>query len=211
MDSFADILRKYFFLDLSNSYHAIPSSLLLILIAILIISTIAFLLLYNIRKAYVYSARLILVEYLILFVSSTIIFRDAHQTSSFDATPFGSYKAIFSGDIGLIVDNIMNVIAFIPIGFLLCFSARGIKWWQVALFACICSLMIEFTQFLLSRGFSEIDDVFHNTLGAILGYGLCLVCSIIYRSLFQKNKAINGPCCNLLISESNTRKNNNKL
>ena len=40
----------------------------------------------------------------------------------------------------------------------------------VALMGCGISVTIEALQFFFMRGFSEVDDVMHNTIGCILGY-----------------------------------------
>ena len=66
----------------------------------------------------------------------------------------------------------MNVVAFIPLGFILGFSSRRMKWWKVALFAAGFSLLIETLQFVTKRGFAEFDDVFHNVVGAMIGCGV---------------------------------------
>ena len=36
----------------------------------------------------------------------------------------------------------------------------------------IFSSVIELSQLLLKRGLCEFDDVFHNTLGCVIGYGV---------------------------------------
>lgn len=59
---------------------------------------------------------------------------------------------------------------------------------MVAMFACGCSIMIEATQLLMSRGFSELDDVFNNTLGAIIGYGLYVTVSALGKSFLCGKK-----------------------
>ena len=40
---------------------------------------------------------------------------------------------------------------------------------------CSISTTIEVLQFCFMKGFSELDDVMHNTLGCILGYSLWLM------------------------------------
>jgi glycopeptide antibiotics resistance protein len=43
---------------------------------------------------------------------------------------------------------------------------------QVALLGFLTSLSIELLQLVLKRGLFEFDDMFHNTLGVIIGYGI---------------------------------------
>ena len=66
----------------------------------------------------------------------------------------------------------MNIVIFIPIGLLLRASFPTVKWWELLLMGCVLSLMIEFCQLTLHKGFCEFDDVMHNTLGCVMGYGL---------------------------------------
>ena len=49
----------------------------------------------------------------------------------------------------------------------------------------ILSIAIEALQFLMMRGFSEIDDVIHNTLGCMIGYGLYLMVYSTYSRIKQ--------------------------
>ena len=48
-----------------------------------------------------------------------------------------------------------------------------VKWWKVALIGGGFSVMIETLQFVLKRGFTEVDDVWHNVVGCVIGWGGC--------------------------------------
>ena len=117
---------------------------------------------------------LLLVEYVFLIFSSTVIFRSVSATRQYDFHPFWSYKAIQEGRVDLLQENIMNVVVFIPVGVLLGFMFQGSRfkmtWWKALLIGCSISITIEALQFCFMKGFSELDDVMHNTLGCILGY-----------------------------------------
>ena len=104
--------------------------------------------------------------------------------------PFWSYQAILGGDDMCFVEVLLNVILFIPVGFLACGLRRINKWWKVALGGIVISCTIESLQLWLQKGLSELDDVFHNTLGAIVGYGLYQsIASVLRRSMMKhKNK-----------------------
>ena len=39
-------------------------------------------------------------------------------------------------------------------------------------------LMIEILQFCFIKGFLEVDDVMHNTVGCLLGYGIMTILRI---------------------------------
>ena len=49
-------------------------------------------------------------------------------------------------------------------------ATKSMTWLMVVIIGCGISVTIESLQFLFMRGFSELDDVMHNTLGCILGY-----------------------------------------
>lgn len=130
----------------------------------------------RIKKALGWSLALMLVEYYFLILSSTVFYR--HYSSwKHNFTPFWSYKAFLEGEKELIVDNLFNVAVFIPIGILLSVILKNAKWWQVTLIGLALSITIEVLQFFLKRGFSEFDDVMHNTLGSLLGYGIFVLIS----------------------------------
>ena len=118
-----------------------------------------------------YSAALFLLEYIILLFCSTVIFRPTGDTRQYDFHPFWSYNAIQEGREDLLAENIMNVVVFIPVGLILGLLLKVKGSWLIALMTGLAiSVTIEALQFFLMRGFSEVDDVMHNTLGCILGY-----------------------------------------
>ena len=130
-----------------------------------------------------WSTRLLLGEFLFWLVALTVLFRPALDVRMFDFNPFWSYRAVKAGNGLILTQIIMNMVAFIPIGFLLGCSFRKMKWWKVALFAAIFSFLIETLQFVTKRGFAEFDDVFHNVIGCLIGYGLYMVLSFLIRSI----------------------------
>ena len=89
--------------------------------------------------------------------------------------PFYSYYTVLTGgNPELLRSNFMNVLLFLPAGLLLG-SLLPRKWplrvrllWVGVLLAAL-SAGIELFQHIRCLGRAEIDDVFHNTLGALLG------------------------------------------
>lgn len=123
-----------------------------------------------------YFVVLLLIEYTILMFCSTILFRTSCETRQYDFHPFWSYSRP-----DLFVENIMNVVVFVPVGLMLgsllrvkgsstSEATKSMTWLMVAIIGCGISVTIESLQFFFLRGFSEVDDVMHNTLGCILGY-----------------------------------------
>ena len=134
----------------------------------------------------------LLVECIFIIYCSTVIYRETFSEPQYNFMPFWSYQAIKDGEDMYIVENFLNVILFIPVGFLACGFRRMNRWWRVALLGCIISCTIEGLQLWLQRGLCELDDVFHNTLGAIVGYGLYRVmASALRRSMKNNNNKQN--------------------
>ena len=135
---------------------------------------------------------MLLVECIFIIYCSTVIYRETFSEPQYNFMPFWSYQAIKDGDDMYIVENFLNVILFIPVGFLACGFRRMNRWWRVALLGCIISCSIEGLQLWLQRGLCELDDVFHNALGAIVGYGLYRVmASALRRSMKNNNNKQN--------------------
>lgn len=79
--------------------------------------------------------------------------------------PFHSYVEICKGEWRPLLENIGNVVLFIPLGVALKWS--GVKDVKKAGF--FASLLIEVLQFTFALGTFECDDLIHNTLGAVIG------------------------------------------
>lgn len=68
---------------------------------------------------------------------------------------------------------ILNFCMFIPFGFWLPLGQKRLRrFWSVSLAGFGVSLLIECTQLFLQRGIFELDDIWGNTVGAMIGYGL---------------------------------------
>lgn len=79
--------------------------------------------------------------------------------------PFHSYVEILKGNRQFLLENIGNVVLFIPLGVALKWS--GVNDVKKAGF--LASLLIEVLQFTFALGTFECDDLIHNTLGAVIG------------------------------------------
>lgn len=125
---------------------------------------------------------------LILWIAAalwiTILGRSPNSAHIPKLIPFHSYRELFATVDGEIIrTNFMNVALFYPAG-LLTVSLFFQRWklWQKILFTGILlamfSLSIEYIQFSCALGEPEIDDVIHNTIGAIYGT-IPIVCNEI--------------------------------
>ncbi len=85
------------------------------------------------------------------------------------------------------VQIVMNVLVFIPMGFLLGGILNGRKWWEVLFIGLGLSLTIEVLQFVKKCGISEFDDLIHNGFGFMIGWGVyCYLYRIVKRKSLKK-------------------------
>ena len=167
-----------------------PDFLFLMLISVTCLGIVVLLSWKGLRRGIVLAGRLLLVEALFVIYSSTIIFRPVNSVEAYDFTPFWSYKAILDGESFLLAENIMNVVVFIPLGLLLGCSVKVNNWWKTLLVGTTVSLSIEILQFVFRKGFSEFDDVIHNTLGCAIGYALYSIVRIGYKDLSNNHLSL---------------------
>jgi glycopeptide antibiotics resistance protein len=88
----------------------------------------------------------------------------------------------------------MNVVVFVPVGLLAALVIYNkLKLFKAGLFTVAFGLFIsasiEALQFFLERGFSELDDVFHNTIGCLIGFMIVAIIEGIW--LLQKRYLTN--------------------
>ena len=154
---------------ISFSFRDVPTSFIVGLVSAFILGTILFVMALGWRKGMKWSAGWLLVEYLFMLLYLTVFVRNTQAERTYNLFPFWSYQAIREGRDDILVQVIINVLAFIPIGFLLG-TFKGQKCWRVLLIGLCFSMMIELLQLVLKRGLTEIDDVVHNGVGCMIGY-----------------------------------------
>lgn len=157
---------------ISLCFHDVPTTLIVGMLFFFCVGTVLLLAFLGWKKGAKWSAGLMLLEYLVLLIILSVWVRTTLAEGKFDFTPFWSYRAILAGRKGLLTQDIMNVVAFIPIGLMLGCAFDRMKWWKALLIGGAFSLLIETLQFVMKRGFAEFDDVFHNVIGCLIGYGL---------------------------------------
>ena len=162
-------MREQFRQYIINLYQDIPQEVYEGLLSVFCLGVVVFIAWKGFKTGLRYSAILLLVEYIFLLFCSTVIFRTIGETRQNDFHPFWSYDRP-----ELLVENIMNVVVFVPVGMILGSLLRVKGSWLVALLiGCSISITIEALQFWFMRGFSELDDVMHNTVGCLIGW--CMV------------------------------------
>ena len=105
----------------------------------------------------------------------TVLTRTDSLTRNVILSPFESWRTWLTGDWTIGIEILENIGLFVPLGYLLAlfFSADGdakrTKPVLTILTGFLLSLGVEALQYLLGRGLFEMDDLFDNTLGTVLG------------------------------------------
>ena len=110
------------------------------------------------------------VIYILIVLWITLIDREFGNRRAM-LVPFWEFANVIKGIrrsffIGQILGNLVMLM---PFGFMVR-VIRKVGLDQVLLIAFCFSAGIELTQFITGRGLMEFDDVFNNTVGAVLGY-----------------------------------------
>ena len=179
--------RQYIF----NLYQDIPQEVYEGFLSIFCLGVVFFIAFKGVRTGLRWSSVLLLIEYIFLLFCSTVIFRPTGEVRQYDFHPFWSYDRP-----ELLVENIMNVIVFIPIGMILgsllrvkgswtSQATKSITWLVALLIGCSISITVEALQFWFMKGFSEVDDVMHNTLGTLIGFGILSFFRIIFKIRYK--------------------------
>ena len=129
-----------------------------------------------------------IVAFVVLALNETVFCRTATDDYQFSYRPFWSYEAIMNGRKDLIKEHYLNVAFFIPLGMLVWVVLKKKQWWRALVFGCALSSLIEVLQLVLKRGMCEFDDVMHNTLGCMVGYGLVKVLASLRRQSIVRAK-----------------------
>ena len=174
-------MREQFWIYIVNLYQNIPTEVYEGLLSVYCLGLVLLLGFCGIKKGLRYSSVLLLAEYVFLLFCSTVIYRIVGEIRQYDFQPFWSYQAIQDGREDLLAENIMNVVVFIPVGLLLGVGFKQVTWWKVLLIGCGISVTIESLQFFLMRGFSELYDVMHNTMGCLIGFEINTILRIIVK------------------------------
>ena len=132
------------------------------------------------RRGLRYGAVLLLAEWVFLVLCTIVFFRETGVERGYNLMPFWSYWDYGKDSyfLEMLGENILNVLLFVPIGFLAGCGLREMTFKRVLFLGGGLSVFIEVLQFVFKKGFCETDDVIHNVLGCLIGYGLWRVCCI---------------------------------
>ena len=145
----------------------------------------------TIRLAYLISNKVKFKLYRELFMLSFLLYSlilfyvVTFQDVNYGTNNFIPFKEIMRYELGssFFVHNVLgNILLFIPFGFFVSYILKTKKPQYIIIITFITSLVIEFTQLLIGRTF-DVDDVFLNIIGGLLGYLVYLIIQIVYDKL----------------------------
>lgn len=124
--------------------------------------------------------------YIVIVLGATLGIRSGAMMGNKNLQLFSSYREAWNHASEREWRNlILNIFMFVPMGILLPFMLRlGQKCWFSYLVGFAASWLIELVQLITGRGVFEFDDIFNNTLGCMIGYGI----GILFLSLFYYNR-----------------------
>lgn len=133
----------------------------------------------------------LLCTYICFVLSVTLIERITTPDAHYMSKAFWSYELILQGSTGLLIENLLNVLLFIPVGVLVSALVRTRRIFTAFFFGTALSSVIELIQLFSHRGLFEYDDIVHNTMGSFLGGIITMVLSALIRRI-QNKEGRNG-------------------
>ena len=109
---------------------------------------------------------LILIAYVAIFFSLAVLFRESSDNCSIRLDLF---KDLFEPGPNGYRDLILNIVCFIPVGLLVGLLFERYRLAKALLAGLLFSLTIEFSQLIWHRGVFDVNDLFNNALGAVIG------------------------------------------
>lgn len=138
----------------------------------------------ELRKTINYS---ILFIYIIVVLGATLGIRTS-GTEGTNLHLFSSYIEAWNSFSAVEWRNIiLNILMFVPLGILLPLMFKKCeKFWVTYSIGFLSTLFLEILQFITRRGIFEIDDIFNNTLGCIIGYGIAYIILLCIKNKSEK-------------------------
>lgn len=128
--------------------------------------------------------------YIIMVIGITFLSRGSYFKGSANLDFLSSYKeAWYSFSFRAWQYIILNIFMFVPFGFLLPLLNKRFQKFPYAFIATILfTFFIESFQFITGMGIFEFDDIFNNTIGGIIGYGIIM--GFLTLSMSTRNKGL---------------------
>ncbi|MCR4690992.1 MAG: VanZ family protein [Lachnospiraceae bacterium] len=136
-----------------------------------------------------FTAMLFLLIWLYWVFASCVFYRSGYAEYHYILKPFWSYELAFGrGSRIMLQEILLNCCLLLPVGFLFPVAFDLKKPAITILFGFLCSAGIETMQLVMKKGLFEWDDMLHNTLGVVAGYGLYRIGSLIFHKALHHRK-----------------------
>ena len=109
---------------------------------------------------------LFLMTYILFLLFLAVLSRDSGTSNTIKSELFWGFN---NPPEHIFRDNLLNIISFIPIGFLTGIISPKLRMLNALLVGLLVSLVIECSQLTLKRGVFDVDDLFNNSVGALIG------------------------------------------
>ena len=156
---------------------------MIVLIAALMLPVLAHVLRWHPRW-FAAAKYVIFVVYILANLYETILFRAVNPEPKAEWALLWSYReslafpdglmSLFRGTVevtrpALLEEIVLNILLYIPMGYLLPTIFEKLRPRQVVLIGFVCSVLTEVSQFVFKIGLFEFDDMLNNTMGCIIG------------------------------------------
>lgn len=144
----------------------------------------------------------LLIAYIIMVLGVTFLNRGTQFNGNMNTHLFSSYRDAWNKfTLRSWQFIIFNIFMFVPFGFLLpLLHERFHKIYNTLIAALMFTVLIELFQLKTGIGIFELDDIFNNVLGALIGYGIIMALLIVIKSGKIKNLKIIGFLSPLVIT-----------
>ena len=141
---------------------------------------------------------LLLVLYLLAYINLTFFAnRRVTKTPQIEWRLFWSYKDAFAWKegtitilrLGLARQILLNILVYVPVGLLMPLVYKKHPYIFALLTGFMLSLLTEVMQYITHRGLCEMDDLFNNTLGCLIGMTLFALGSQVIRKLQMRRES----------------------
>ena len=164
--------------------RAIINALPMLIIFIVVISAVRIYSLKNSSKKLILHNEILNLFFIIYILLLFELLTGTENTlgSGFNIIPF---QEIFRYEIGskmFLFSVLGNILIFVPFGYFVSRYIKAKNVWQIILLSIITSATVETVQLRIGRSF-DIDDIFLNLIGGILGYFLYISLDAIINHL----------------------------
>ncbi len=111
----------------------------------------------------------LLAGYMYIVLASLVLTRRPGPVSTYQIHFLWSYIRILQGSRICLWQNVLNIILFVPIGFLTRAIWPDLKLKCIVVFGLFYSILLEILQLILHKGLFEFDDMLNNTIGMFVG------------------------------------------